>query len=153
MKSDVDRAQKINRIGQDRAQAAANISTSKLREIYKYVKRAETRYKCDGDLDGAVRILQLLKPRLAYTAAREDEDIGDFKDKLTGALEKTIRNPNPEKLDVFFKAVESTVAYHNYYKNSTLQSNIEPKPFDSDDLVEISEDRGKNTAKLFPLVS
>lgn len=81
-----------------------NLSTSQIRNVYGFVKQLELR-----GFDPAQ--LMLLKPKLAYAAARaENEGARELRDVLSWAIDEV--NEDPEKFRRFVDFFEAVLAYH-----------------------------------------
>ena len=82
---------------------ARNLKTSQIRKVYGAVKKIQMS-------DGFSRNdLIMLKPKLAYAAAR-NEAVTDLKDALTQAIDKV--GDDPERFKNFVNFFEATLAYH-----------------------------------------
>lgn len=108
-------ARKINEYAEERGKQLVDegVTSSQLRRIYSEIKRAQTQYRSDGDAESAKKRLVLLKPKLAYAAARDDE-MEELKDRVEGLMNKWVEQE--DDLDHFFEVVEALVAYHQYYE-------------------------------------
>jgi CRISPR-associated protein Csm2 len=102
----------IDKNGQEYAEDFADdISTSQLRQVYAAVKQAEHRYQADNDMEAALHRLRLLKPKLAYLTAR-DENAAEFERKIVEHIDKTIEEKSQNRLEYFFQLLEAFVGYH-----------------------------------------
>jgi CRISPR-associated protein Csm2 len=112
----VSGAKKIDKYGKKWGKefAEAGVTTSQLRQIYAEVKRAQTRYRSDGDTEAARTMIILLKPKLAYAASRHDE-MEIVRDRFLALINKQVV-PEDAELTGFFETMEATVAYHQYYQ-------------------------------------
>jgi CRISPR-associated protein Csm2 len=83
---------------------AANLTVSQLRNVYGQI------IKVRDDLQG----LKLIRPNLAYVAARQDKN--ENGKKVMAFIDDLIRNvSNDEEHKSFNKAMEALVAYHKFY--------------------------------------
>jgi len=83
-----------------------NISTSKIRDFFDYVKSMD---KFDK-----VKLWQL-KPKMAYAVGRAEKDKGDL-EKFKETMEELINNIKDEKqFDNFVKFFEAIIAYHKIH--------------------------------------
>ena len=83
---------------------ARNLKTSQIRKVYSAVKKIQ--------MEGFNRNeLIMLKPKLAYAAARKSE-VGDLRDTLTKAINEV---DNEEKFKNFVNFFEAILAYHKAF--------------------------------------
>lgn len=82
---------------------ARNLKTSQIRKVYGAVKKIQMSDKFQRN------DLIMLKPKLAYAAARNDE-VTDLKDALTQAIDKV--GDDPHRFKNFVDFFEATLAYH-----------------------------------------
>ena len=90
-----------------------DVTTSQLRQIYGDIKRAETEFRVEDDIDKAKQTLVLLKPHLAYAASRHDE-MEIVKEDFFEYIDKAV-NGNAKNIEAFFQLMEATMAYHSYF--------------------------------------
>ena len=87
------------------------VTTSQIRRVYNAVKRIQRKIQTDGKFQR--NDLILLKPKLAYVAARapgaRTASTEKLKDALTQAIEQV---DNEEKFENFVNFFEATLAYH-----------------------------------------
>lgn len=100
-------ALEMNRYAEELAQRFVQgrddkLSTSQIRTILGEIQRMK---KFDATA------LQLLRPKLAYTAGRHKGKVKDFRDLLEAAIKKT----NENNFDNFKNFVEAIVAYHKFH--------------------------------------
>lgn len=88
------------------------VSISQLRKIYGEIKQAESKFRLDNDHEQAKQTLLLLKPHLAYAAARHDE-METVHEELSKYIDSAVKND--DQMELFFRLMEATVAYHAYY--------------------------------------
>lgn len=112
-------AAEINQKAEEHGETFAEIGVTKsqLRNIYGAVRRArnELEYEDDGSVEQARSSLQLLKPKLAYAAARDDE-MEQVKQSVLDLMDEfNVFDGDDEQLAAFFETMEGIVAYHAYY--------------------------------------
>jgi len=87
------------------------VTTSQIRKVYNAVKRIQGKIQTDGEFQR--NDLILLKPKLAYVAARapgaRKASTEKLKDVLTQAIEQV---DTQEKFENFVNFFEATLAYH-----------------------------------------
>ena len=81
----------------------SELKTSQIRKVYSAVKKIQMSDKFSQN------DLVMLKPKLAYAAARNPE-VTDLKDALTEAINKV--GDDPQKFKNFVDFFEATLAYH-----------------------------------------
>jgi CRISPR-associated protein Csm2 len=82
---------------------ARNLKTSQIRKVYGAVKKIQMSDEFRRN------DLIMLKPKLAYAAARNDA-VNDLKDALTQAIDKV--GDDPQRFKNFVDFFEATLAYH-----------------------------------------
>ena len=82
---------------------ARNLKTAQIRKVYSAVKKIQLNTAFDRNE------LILLKPKLAYAAARNDA-VMDLKEALTQAIDRV--GDDPKKFKNFVDFFEATLAYH-----------------------------------------
>ncbi len=82
---------------------ARNLKTAQIRKVYGAVKKIQM-----SDVFRRNDLI-MLKPKLAYAAARNNEVI-DLKDALTQAIDRV--GDNPQRFKNFVDFFEATLAYH-----------------------------------------
>ena len=82
---------------------ARNLKTSQIRKVYGAVKKIQMGDKFHRN------DLIMLKPKLAYAAARNNE-VTDLKDALTQAIDRI--GDDPQRFKNFVDFFEATLAYH-----------------------------------------
>ena len=96
------------KLGEQISHKDYGVTTSQIRKVFSAVKRIQMSEKLQ------INELILLKPKLAYVAARAQERRKDstekLRDALTQAIDKVIEDPNRFKNFVDF--FEATLAYH-----------------------------------------
>lgn len=96
--------------------AKNGVTKSQLRQIYGAVRRAKNELEHENDVEQAQSSLQLLKPKLAYAAARDD-DMEQVRDAVLELMDEyDVFSGDRDQLAVFFEAMEGIVAYHAYYE-------------------------------------
>ena len=83
---------------------ARNLKTSQIRKVYGAVKKIQMSDEFHRN------DLIMLKPKLAYAAARNDEEVTDLKDALTQAIDRV--GDDPQRFKNFVDFFEATLAYH-----------------------------------------
>lgn len=79
------------------------LKTAQIRKVYGAVKKIQMSDKFQHNE------LIMLKPKLAYAAARNDE-VADLRDALTQAIDKV--GDDPQRFKNFVDFFEATLAYH-----------------------------------------
>lgn len=99
-----------------------DVTTSQLRQIYSEIKRAQNEFRFEEDgIEKARQTLVLLKPRLAYSAARSDDNEMEMvKDDFSNLIDTAI-NGDERCMRMFFQIMEAIVAYHAYFENGGEQ--------------------------------
>lgn len=92
-----------------------DVTTNQIRQIYSEIKRAQNEFRFENDSEKARQTLVLLKPRLAYSAARHDE-MEMVRDDFSKWIDLAVRKEE-EYMEMFFQLMEATVAYHAYFDN------------------------------------
>ncbi len=82
---------------------ARNLKISQIRKVYGAVKKIQMRDEFHRN------DLIMLKPKLAYAAARNDA-VTDLKDALTQAIDRV--GDDPQRFKNFVDFFEATLAYH-----------------------------------------
>lgn len=100
------------RIGKEFAENG--VSTSQLRKVFGEIKRAENEFKFENDTEQAKKTLFLIKPHLAYAAARKEE-MQDVKEKISKYMGLVMGDSSDEDMEMFFRIMEAIIAYHSYY--------------------------------------
>lgn len=96
--------------------AKNEVSTNQLRKIYGEIKRAENELKIEGDIEQAKQTLLLIKPHLAYAAARHEEmRAAGVKSEISRFMDLVVGDGGNEEMELFFRIMEAIVAYHAYY--------------------------------------
>jgi CRISPR type III-A-associated protein Csm2 len=90
-----------------------DVTTNQLRQIYSEVKRAQNEFRFENNIEKARRTLVLLKPRLAYSASRND-GMEIVKDDFSKWIDLAVRREE-KYMELFFQLMEATVAYHAYF--------------------------------------
>lgn len=87
-----------------------NLTRSQIRSIFTEVRQIETQW---GKPD-AVRRLNMLKPKLAYQAARS-ASVNHLRDVLSDAIDQVVQAPQnkqDERFERFVDLFEAILAYH-----------------------------------------
>ncbi len=104
----VDTAENLGRAISDRDKG---ITTSQIRKVYSAVKKIQMNIQVDNKFER--NALVLLKPKLAYVAARaprgREANTGKLKDALTQAIDQV---DDHDKFKNFVDFFEATLAYH-----------------------------------------
>lgn len=83
---------------------AESVTTSQLRNVYNEIVKIQS-----------VRELKLIRPHLAYVAARQDKEKAKAKEFMA-FIDLLIQQVNTEnELESFKKTMEAIVAYHKFY--------------------------------------
>ncbi|ULB35857.1 type III-A CRISPR-associated protein Csm2 [Proteiniphilum propionicum] len=80
------------------------ISPTQLRNIYSKIKGVTSSLE-----------LKLLRPNLAYVAARQQNDREDKAKKMIAFIDLLIQKTDDDSLDSFKKLMEIIIAYHKFY--------------------------------------
>lgn len=89
---------------------------TQVRKMYNAFKKIQVEWNGAEDkedvIDETISQIHLVRPKLAYSAARNDQMKG-----LKEDIDKLIENLEPEVDDInnFFKLMESFIGYHKYY--------------------------------------
>ncbi|MFW6119822.1 MAG: type III-A CRISPR-associated protein Csm2 [Petrotogales bacterium] len=89
---------------------------NQVRKMYNAFKKIQVEWSGYEDKEGRIEEtigqIQLVRPKLAYSAGRNQEMNGLKKD-----IDKLIENLEPKVDDInnFFKLMESFIGYHKYY--------------------------------------
>jgi CRISPR-associated protein Csm2 len=99
-------------VGQHLAQRG--LKTAQIRRLYSLIRRlADESRRADGTSQSLVfRELTLLRPKLAYQAARVQE-VNDLRQVLDPAIQKV--NNQPERLHRLADFFEAILAYHKFH--------------------------------------
>lgn len=105
------------------ARAYERIKTNQMRNIYGIIVRMKKDWEKEKDkVKGFAEIkrsLVLLKPKLAYTAARGSGELRTFKDQYTALINLVLKANNVEDqakaVENFFDICEAVIAYHKFY--------------------------------------
>ncbi len=87
-----------------------NLTRSQIRTIFTEVRQIEATW----GKPGTVRRLSMLKPKLAYQAARSNS-VNHLRDVLSDAIDEVIKAPadkQKERFDRFVELFEAILAYH-----------------------------------------
>lgn len=93
-----------------------HVKTNQIRNIFGEIIKMRTEYDQNKNYMGIRRSMILLKPKLAYAAARQKsmENFKNFYNKLIDMVE-TAGDQN-KAVERFFDITEAIVAYHKYYE-------------------------------------
>ena len=98
-------------LGKSISNRNSGITTSQIRKVYSAVKKIQIKIQVDKEFER--NDLILLKPKLAYVAARAPRGRETSTEKLQDALTQAIdRVDNHEKFKNFVNFFEATLAYH-----------------------------------------
>lgn len=90
-----------------------NLRSAQIRNVFTEVRKIDALYKQDPD--AAIRRLQMLKPKLAYQAARQQQ-VKHLKDVLSEAIDQVTKIEEPQKredaFETFMELFEAILAYH-----------------------------------------
>lgn len=111
--------QDLTKFAEDSARqfASAKITTNQIRNLYSEILKIKTQYEKNDkpDFETIRKEFVLLKPKLAYMAARKKE-LDAFKDIFEKFIDKVDSSSNKNKaLQLFFDFSEAVVAYHKFY--------------------------------------
>jgi CRISPR-associated protein Csm2 len=88
-----------------------NLTTNQIRNIFTEVRQIEARW----DKPDTIRRLNMLKPKLAYQAAR-NANVAHLRDVLSEAIDQVIQAPpekQTERFERFVDLFEAILAYHH----------------------------------------
>ena len=106
-----DLVKAAKKLGESISDRNNGITTSQIRKVYSAVKKIQIKVQVDSEFDR--NDLVLLKPKLAYVAARAPRGRERSTQKLQGALTQAIdRVDNHNKFKNFVNFFEATLAYH-----------------------------------------
>jgi CRISPR-associated protein Csm2 len=92
-----------------------NLTRSQIRTIFTEVRQIEAMWdKREGNKDEALRRLSMLKPKLAYQAARSST-VNHLRDVLSDAIDHVLNAPTDKRDQTFERFVElfeAILAYH-----------------------------------------
>jgi CRISPR type III-A-associated protein Csm2 len=112
----LESTQNINRNAKSKGETYVEngVTTSQIRQIYSEIKRAENEYQHE-EKKKAKQTLVLLKPKIAYLAAKSDENGMEMvNDDFSGWIDKAVNN-DERNIEFFFQFSEAIVAYHEYF--------------------------------------
>lgn len=92
-----------------------DLGTSQIRNIFSEVRRIESMWRSEGQGEAALRRLVLLKPKMAYQAARESKvrNLVKCLDEAIGYVEKAENLEQKEqRFNKFVELFEAILAYH-----------------------------------------
>ena len=96
-----------------------NLTSSQIRNVFTEARQIEAMWQMGGEHKiSALRRLTMLKPKLAYQAARLKQsriDIQDLQKKLSDAIDEVEKAPADQKdklFDRFMDFFEAVLAYH-----------------------------------------
>ena len=99
------------KLGNEISHRYRGITTSQIRKVYSAVKKIQVKTRMGGEFQR--NDLVLLKPKLAYVAARAPRGREASTQKLQGALTQAIDQvDNHRKFKNFVDFFEATLAYH-----------------------------------------
>ena len=91
------------------------LSTSQIRNIFSEVRRIESKWRSEGEQEAAMRRLVLLKPKMAYQAARQKE-VKRLVVNLDQAINFVEKANDPQEQEArfmkFVELFEAILAYH-----------------------------------------
>jgi len=92
------------------------LKTAQIRKIYASIKKTK---------EGSLNELQLLRPKLAYIAARQTEPKARDGANIIGALLNDLiaKVDNVDKLNNLKSFMESAIAYHKYHEKFKQKNN------------------------------
>jgi len=102
---------------------AKTLKTSQIRKIFTEVRKIEALWFDQDRKVDAVRRLNMLKPKMAYQAKRQEKDkvspLKPLTDVLTDAINLVTAVNDPEQMDVrfrrFVELFEAILAYHKAF--------------------------------------
>lgn len=104
---------------------SAGLTTSQIRHVFGQVRRIEAMWRISDQRDQAERLLLLLKPRMAYQAAKENKrGVEQLRDILTEAIEAIYSGTEPKSAERetrfhrFTELFEALLAYHRESDNN-----------------------------------
>ncbi len=94
------------------------IKTNQVRNVFGEIVKMRTEYGQSKKYEVIRRSMILLKPKLAYAAARQ-KSMENFKDTFNKLIElvESAEDKN-EAVERFFDFTEAIVAYHKYYEEN-----------------------------------
>ena len=113
-------ANALNSLAEQKGKAFAlddKINTNQIRNIFGEIIKIRTRYKVDSKYETIRKDLILLKPKLAYAAARQPKKMESFKDTFVKLID-LVENSQDKNTAIksFFEFSEAIVAYHKYFE-------------------------------------
>jgi CRISPR-associated protein Csm2 len=97
--------------------AQAELTTNQIRNVFGQVRQIEHMWRIPAQRAQAERLLLLLKPRMAYQAAKEDKSgVKKMVETLTEAIDAVFENAPPAEREPRFRRFtelfEAVLAYH-----------------------------------------
>ncbi len=109
--------QDLTAIAENEAKSFAQINTNQIRNIFSEIVKMRTEFDVSNKFESIRKDFFMLKPKLAYAAARQPDKMEAFKmtfDKLIYLVEKS--KDQDKAMESFFDFSEAVVAYHKYYE-------------------------------------
>lgn len=102
-----------------RGLAQSQLTTNQIRNVFGQVRQIEAMWRIASQRDQAERLLLLLKPRMAYQAAKENNrGVTQLRDLLTDAIDAVYENTTArdkereQRFRRFTELFEALLAYH-----------------------------------------
>lgn len=97
------------------------IKTNQIRNVFGEIVKMRTEFSQSKNYDQIRRSMILLRPKLAYAAARQ-KSMENFKNTFNKLIElvENAQDKN-EAVERFFDFTEAIVAYHKYYEENKKQ--------------------------------
>lgn len=119
----------LNQIAEDKGRDFVQkhgINTNQVRNIFGAIVKMRNDYdngKKGEKYQDIRREMILLKPKLAYAAAKQQEKMGPFMDTFTRLIDLVENSKDQEKAaSSFFEFFEAVVAYHKFYEEKKKKS-------------------------------
>ncbi|MBW7888625.1 MAG: type III-A CRISPR-associated protein Csm2 [Bacteroidetes bacterium] len=102
----------------DRNKRSNNVSSSQLRNFFSAVSSIKQMSKAKKGEEILKRELILLKPKLAYAAGRDKNNIKEYSLFMIDVIDKTVSSGNfHAAIENFFAFMEAVIAYHKFYSD------------------------------------
>lgn len=95
-----------------------NVSSNQLRNFFSAVSSIKRMSKAKKGEEILKRELILLKPKLAYAAGRDKNNIKEYSRFMIDVIDKTVSSGNfHAAIENFFAFMEAVIAYHKFYSD------------------------------------
>ncbi len=109
----------IEKVKENVEQKFKELNTNQVRNFYSKIVEIRLEYSKNKDINKIKLKLTLLKPLLAYAAGRHPKNVKKFASFIFPMINDIVKEQDKsdftQKLEKFFIAIESFVAYHKYY--------------------------------------